>query len=222
MANPIQSPFSRAARFFEVERLNQELEEIDLLKFELYTDFEMTGHSRVSPLLKSYQKMYDQTLNFNSNMEYRQYSFSRIDPTSFEENDGQGLSRRRSLEIESQTAVLETDRMSPYLKSVVQRFESLGRVRLAVMLPGSRIRPHVDYGKNALNRIHLPLRSNQQCRFFIKKSSVVFDRHLPADGSAYHLEVHHQHWVVNEGSEPRLHLIIDTFQSIDQIGFEAF
>lgn len=84
------------------------------------------------------------------------------------------------------------------------------RVRLAVIMPGFTIKPHVDYDPSYITRYHIPIFTNEKVTFGYKRDNKEVTYTMPADGSVYFFNSGLLHWVTNQGTEPRLHLIVDT------------
>jgi Aspartyl/Asparaginyl beta-hydroxylase len=84
------------------------------------------------------------------------------------------------------------------------------RVKLAVLMPGFTIRPHVDFDTSYLVRYHFPIITNDDVRFGARlPNGEKIEYNMPADGSIYFFNGGLLHWVGNHGTEPRLHLIAD-------------
>lgn len=102
----------------------------------------------------------------------------------------------------------------PYLHSIVESLSAVGlvprRVRLTLLKPGAA----TDWHRDAPNwlygvRLHIPIVTNEGCSFENETEAV----HLPADGSAFFLPVNNMHRVKNGGSEDRIHLIADIYDT---------
>ena len=89
------------------------------------------------------------------------------------------------------------------------------RVRLAVLMPGMTIQRHRDYDPSYICRYHLPLITNDQVEFGMAIDGVDTQFAMPADGSIYFFNSGLPHWVTNNGTESRLHLIVDTNGQLD-------
>ena len=88
------------------------------------------------------------------------------------------------------------------------------RVMLARMAPGGVIHPHRDGARAASwpHKIHVPLLTNPQVRFFIEPRDYHFEV-----GQAYEVNNLGAHAVVNDGPTPRIHLIFEYYDA-DQPG----
>jgi hypothetical protein len=96
-------------------------------------------------------------------------------------------------------------------EEIIDQFTSpVCRVRLAVLMPDFIIKPHVDYDPSYITRYHIPIITNEQVKFGGKIKETTTEYTMPADGSVYFFNSGHLHWVGNYGTEPRLHLIVDT------------
>lgn len=96
-------------------------------------------------------------------------------------------------------------------EEILDSFSSqVTRVRLAVLMPGMEIKPHVDYDPTYITRYHIPIFTNEDVVFGVKEKGTDVEFTMPADGSVYFLNSGLLHWVSNNSNEPRLHLIVDT------------
>jgi hypothetical protein len=96
-------------------------------------------------------------------------------------------------------------------EEILNSFDSqVTRVRLAVLMPEFAIKPHVDYDPSYITRYHIPIFTNDEVVFGVKKGKDKIEFTMPADGSVYFLNSGLLHWVSNNSNQPRLHLIVDT------------
>jgi aspartyl/asparaginyl beta-hydroxylase (cupin superfamily) len=96
-------------------------------------------------------------------------------------------------------------------EEIINMFDSpVCRVRLAVLMPGFTIKPHVDYDPSYIVRYHIPIFTSEQVLFGGRIKDEVREYHMPADGGVYFFNSGYLHWVGNNSTEPRLHLIVDT------------
>jgi hypothetical protein len=96
-------------------------------------------------------------------------------------------------------------------EDILNQFKSqVTRVRLAYLTSGFSIKQHVDYDPSYIVRYHIPLITNNGVVMGFKKSDRDYLYHMSADGSVYFFNSGIKHWVDNNGTEARLHLIIDT------------
>jgi hypothetical protein len=102
------------------------------------------------------------------------------------------------------------------LANLLDRFKSkITRVRLAYLTAGFAIKPHVDYDPSYITRYHIPLITNPQVIIGFERSSIEHRHHLPADGSVYFFNSGIKHWVENNSTHDRIHLIVDTHGQLD-------
>ena len=94
-------------------------------------------------------------------------------------------------------------------------------IKVDVLAPGGVIHPHSDMSVASrdnmwicghTHNIHVPLTTNPGCRVFHKRSALVPDdkvtaRHLEL-GHSYAFNDYEHHWVRNDGSTERIHLVV--------------
>ena len=84
------------------------------------------------------------------------------------------------------------------------------RMRLSVMMPGEKIPPHVDGGEDDYCvRLQMALLTNPGALLTVGSETL----HLPADGTLHFFSAKEVHSAVNEGPEPRLHLIASVWDT---------
>lgn len=111
-------------------------------------------------------------------------------------------------DIEGPMAATEHLRRCPYVMGVMGRLNGVwGRSRLMGLAPGSRVPSHVDihYYWRTHIRIHIPVVTNPDVRFACGDDSV----HM-APGECWVFDSFRLHEVRNEGSDKRIHLVLDT------------
>jgi hypothetical protein len=96
----------------------------------------------------------------------------------------------------------------PHLRAVVESLPfPLKAVRLLRLHAGSRVKEHRDPDLGLSDgelRIHVPVETNEQVEF------IVANRMLPLkEGEAWYIDFSQPHRILNGGSTPRTHLIID-------------
>lgn len=97
------------------------------------------------------------------------------------------------------------------LNDIINLFKSpVTRVRLAVMMPNTEIKPHVDYDPSYITRYHIPIITDDKVEFWMERNKQVTCHAMPADGSIYFFNAGIKHWVINRSNINRLHMIIDT------------
>lgn len=106
------------------------------------------------------------------------------------------------------------------LADLLDQFKGkITRVRLAYLAPGFSIKPHVDYDPSYITRFHIPLITNEGVAMGFSKNNIDYSFHMPSDGSVYFFNSGIKHWVDNNGTEARLHLIVDTHGQEDLVDF---
>jgi hypothetical protein len=99
--------------------------------------------------------------------------------------------------------------LPPYLKEVLSNFNNFHRTRFAVLQPGNKIKPHIDYDTTYGIRLHIAIETNEGC--FNGGWDVTgreIKEHIPADGSVWFINPGVKHYAENNGKAPRNHLII--------------
>lgn len=94
-----------------------------------------------------------------------------------------------------------------YIQQVMAGFgEVLGRSRLMQLAPGCEVSSHVDFNYHWYTRvrIHIPVVTNPDVQFYCGADSL----HMAA-GQCWIFDSWRRHNVVNNGSEARVHLVID-------------
>ena len=96
----------------------------------------------------------------------------------------------------------------PYLKEVIDFFQiEKTAVRLMKLDAGASIKPHRDHDLNFEEgevRLHIPVITNPQLRFYLEQERLVMD-----EGSCWYLNLAREHEVINDGPAARIHLVID-------------
>jgi len=104
-----------------------------------------------------------------------------------------------------------------YLNKVITSFgKNVTRVCIAITEPGGGIAPHRDYDTTFSTRYHIAIKTNQK--------ATMNDIHVPADGYVWFINSGKNHWVKNEGSQPRIHLMIvmDSQEKLDCDWLEVY
>lgn len=83
------------------------------------------------------------------------------------------------------------------------------RARLACLKSGMEIKPHVDYDPSYISRYHIPLITNEDVKMYIMRGDSIAEYSMPADGRVYFFNSGLKHWVQNNSTKDRLHLIVD-------------
>lgn len=97
---------------------------------------------------------------------------------------------------------------APYFREVLAAFDCpLKAVRLMRLTPGSRIKEHNDHDLAAdwgEARIHIPITTNPGVTFLLNRTPVDMK-----PGEAWYLRLADPHAVTNDGTEDRVHLVVD-------------
>jgi hypothetical protein len=99
----------------------------------------------------------------------------------------------------------------PYFKTVLDAFGCpFGRVRIMKLMPGSIIREHrdtfdevSDYAFNQV-RLHIPIVTNDKVVFNVDGKPIKMEA-----GRLYYVNFSKKHYVRNDGTEARTHLVLD-------------
>lgn len=95
-----------------------------------------------------------------------------------------------------------------YFKEIIETFEcDKEAIRLLNLRPGSRIHEHTDLDlgyEDGLFRVHVPITTNKDVRFYINKELVTMEV-----GSCWYGNFNLPHAVENNGTSDRIHLVMD-------------
>jgi len=80
-----------------------------------------------------------------------------------------------------------------------------------------RVDPHSSYIVHAdpTLRIHIPIETNDLCRFCFPKISDQLAEFMPADGSIYWVDTRQYHTFINNSDRPRTHIVAVTDHVFD-------
>lgn len=98
-----------------------------------------------------------------------------------------------------------------YLEKALSTFKGfVTRARVSRMEPGCVISEHIDYNTDYSIRIHIPLRTNDKCGFYINRGKNHKKDYIkmPVDGHCWFFNQGYRHSAWNRGSSPRDHLIL--------------
>lgn len=109
---------------------------------------------------------------------------------------------------------LYTELIAEIVAKLAEKGIQVTRIRLAVLTPhreehGFWHKDGVEVPNYLKLRLHIPIVTNSQCYFEYQDSRF----HMPADGSAWLVNVGKDHRVLNLSSEDRYHLIMDVLSS---------
>ena len=108
-----------------------------------------------------------------------------------------------------------------YLEEVLSTFKGfVTRVRISRMEPGCIIDEHIDYNTDYSIRIHIPLKTNSKCGFYINRGKNYKKDYIkmPADGYSWFFNQGYKHSAWNKGDSPRDHLILSVAGQEDLSG----
>jgi hypothetical protein len=119
---------------------------------------------------------------------------------------------------------LQEEFKGTYVEEVLNMFKSpYTRTRLVVKKPGAYILPHIDYDTSYSVRYFITLKTNPWSYVAIKRKGEDMPeiKHLPADGSAYFVNVGQLHSAWNFGKEDHVSLIVsvngqDDLENVDR------
>jgi hypothetical protein len=83
---------------------------------------------------------------------------------------------------------------------------SLFRTRIMRVDPYSSYMVHAD----PTLRIHIPIITNEKCRFYFPKIDNKLSEFMPADGSIYWVNTREYHTFINNSNQPRTHIVAVT------------
>ena len=152
---------------------------------------------------------------------YKQLSLTEFDgdtaPREFSQDNRLGTYRKSTIiNDEKYNPVLDERRYTKrkdictgYWNHILDTFKApVTRTRFAYMAPGHKIKPHIDYNTTYSIRVHIPIITNNGAFVFVKDKNGTHKMHMPADGSVWFLNTGMTHWVENNSSEGRVHLVI--------------
>ncbi|MEM7132596.1 MAG: aspartyl/asparaginyl beta-hydroxylase domain-containing protein [Chloroflexota bacterium] len=109
-------------------------------------------------------------------------------------------------EIFQNTEILER---CAYFQEVIATIECVTTsVRLMKLDPGAEIKEHEDSLGEDEARLHVPILTNPNVDFYLEGERVEM-----AAGSCWYLDFTKPHRVVNNGAEPRVHMVIDCIRN---------
>ena len=107
-----------------------------------------------------------------------------------------------------------------YIEKVLSTFKGfVTRVRVSRMEPGCVVEEHIDYNTDYSIRIHIPLRTNDKCGFYVRHDALKRKdyAHMPADGHCWFINPGYRHSAWNKGRDPRDHLVLSVSGQEDLI-----
>jgi hypothetical protein len=224
--------YARIKMFIDLGRLQKYIIDNDYIDYSKFNDIKYSADSNHKAFLVANTFCKDTFFKEDDapsreGEKYKQLYLTDIDPelkTNSEERLNETHSsiflRTRRLNPLSKDYIKEADEYNyihrnehvrGIFEEILDNFKSqVTRVRLAVIMPGFAIKPHVDYDPSYITRYHIPIFTNHDVKFGAKTKNGDVEYHMAADGSVYFFNAGLVHWVHNGGTEPRLHLLIDT------------
>mgnify|MGYP003627754737 CR=1 FL=1 len=116
----------------------------------------------------------------------------------------------KGLESTIETSYAKMNALSDsYMKDILHKFKgNVTRVRWAVAAPGLEMQPHLDYDTTYAVRYHLPVITNKDAIICVERNGVVQKINMAASGQVYFINQGFTHWIENNGTKPRVHLIV--------------
>jgi guanylate kinase len=224
--------YGKINKTVDIERLRQYCVENGYIDYDQFTDIQYSADSKHKAFLVANTFCKDTFFKEDDapsreGEKYKQLYLTDIDPNSkvntedrLNETHSSIFVRTRRLDPNSSDYIPEADEynythrnhhVKDIFEEILDMFTSqVTRVRLAVIMPGFTIKPHVDYDPSYITRYHIPVITNDDVIFGHKTKEGNQEYKMPADGSIYFFNSGIVHWVSNNGNEPRLHMIIDT------------
>lgn len=103
----------------------------------------------------------------------------------------------------------EFNKLQPWLvgTEIEKLFNSISlnifRARIMLMAPGAKYSVHHD----PTPRVHVPIVTNEKCRFKFPNISNEYADFMPADGSVYWVDTRKVHTFVNDSDQTRIHIV---------------
>lgn len=212
----------------DMNALLAHMKDNNLLDFTAYADIKVSANSKMKEFVIANE--YCHTTFFKEKDAPMMDSdlFRHITLTDFDESKSKGevkfkftniFERTKRLNPLSKNYLPEADEMNygkrnkfvtGELEKILDMFTSkITRARLAFLSGTHEIKPHVDYDPTYVTRYHIPIITDTGVMMYMKNKDKIYQQHFPADGKVYFFNAGLKHWVKNESSSARLHLIID-------------
>lgn len=114
----------------------------------------------------------------------------------------------------NRSELIDTDilKQCDYFKTILDEFPfEKTAVRLLNLTVGTEIKPHRDYClgyEDGCFRLHIPIITNPDVVFMLDDQRLIMN-----EGECWYINANFTHSVVNNGSEDRIHLVIDGIQN---------
>ena len=230
MKNRKQLPAFGYLRDFQIDiaRLTTHLEENNLLNWRNYIDVKASTDGAFTPFIKANQWTLDSFFKEADAPSLESEKFKQIQLTEFDKSKSRGpvdvkattmiehvkrqnpADPRYLPEADDHNYGIRTNLVTGEIERVFDMFTSrITRARLAYLGAGHEIKAHVDSDPSYVTRFHIPVLTNPDVKMFVQTKHGIQEQHLPADGRVYFFNAGLKHWVKNQSSKDRLHLIID-------------
>ena len=225
-------PWGKIKKIVEIDRLRKYCLDNGYTDYEQFNDIKYSADSKHKAFLvaNTYCKdtfFKEDDAPSREGEKYKQLYLTDIDPNlkinsedRLNDTHSSIFIRTKRLDPSSKDYIPEADEhnyihrnrhVSGMFEEILNMFTSqVTRVRLAVIMPGFTIKPHVDYDPSYITRYHIPIFTNDKVIFGYRLAGVEHEYKMLSDGSIYFFNSGLVHWVTNRGTSPRLHMIIDT------------
>lgn len=216
----------------DINELRKQIIELGYDDYEKYKDLDVGGEYR--HLCNQYNETHTRFINEEEAMKPRgQYDgqmYRQMALTEFDYGAYPGINSIDAVADKRKAIRSATNRSSPnYLPQLDERnyripnsrakglildilssFKAkFTRSRLAVLMPGFEGKPHIDYNTDYSIRIHIPIFTNDKSTFSYVTDDGTTTVHMPADGRMWCVNTGYTHYVSNNGTAPRLHMVVN-------------
>jgi len=146
--------------------------------------------------------------------DYTQVGMTQYNPDAVDRDYNIKISKKRP--DERHYNALRPELEGSYIQEVMNTFRGEAtRTRIAILKPGSAIKPHIDYNTDYSVRYHIPLKTNELCGFSnVDKQGNREEIHMGL-GECWFLNQGFRHSAWNNGDTERWHLIVSVLTQED-------
>jgi hypothetical protein len=146
--------------------------------------------------------------------DYTQVGMTQYNPDAVDRDYNIKISKKRP--DERHYNALRPELEGSYIQEVMNTFRGEAtRTRIAILKPGSAIKPHIDYNTDYSVRYHIPLKTNELCGFSnVDKQGNKEEIHMGL-GECWFLNQGFRHSAWNNGDTERWHLIVSVLTQED-------
>ena len=146
--------------------------------------------------------------------DYTQVGMTQYNPHAVDRDYNIKISKKRP--DERHYNALRPELEGSYIQEVMNTFRGEAtRTRIAILKPGSAIKPHIDYNTDYSVRYHIPLKTNDLCGFSnVDKQGNREEIHMGL-GECWFLNQGFRHSAWNNGDTERWHLIVSVLTQED-------